>query len=235
MAVAGAVLLWAYKMNPFIVPLPFYPRLLTASVVCMALSFFVAYFALRAQGVGRAKFFLAFSSFASGTIFYEFVYHYAFGISLNGFLQDVTQIKAAHIIGLNVFLPYPVWFALMLLPLLAYRRMHLNRYFIGVLIFGFACFGLWLILGFPKFYNPKLNPSTILIAYILNSATKVLVIAPALLFLPVGSSRPRTEIVEESEFRASCHFHIGVSRRHMRGLSFVECYMLRCRNKLVIL
>ena len=166
----------------------------------MTLSFFVAYFGLRAQKVGREKFFLALASLASGAIFYEYVYHYAFGISLSGFIQDVTQIKPAHIIGLSISLPYTVWFALMLSPLLGYRRMHLNKYFIGVLIFGFACFGLWLILGFPKFYNPRLTPSTILIAYILNSATKVLVMAPALLFLPVSSSRPQlqTEIVEKT-------------------------------------
>ena len=177
-------------MNPFIVPLPFYSRLLTASVVCMALSFLVAYFSLRAQRVGREKFFLALFSFASGTIFYEYVYHYAFGISLNEFLQDVVQIKAAHIIGFRVYLPSLVWFALMLSPFLAYRRMHLNKYFIGVLIFGFACFGLWLVIGFPQFYNPRLTQSTILIAYILNSASKALVIAPALLFLPVSRSEP---------------------------------------------
>jgi hypothetical protein len=197
----------------------------------MTLSFFVAYFGLRAQRIGREKFFLALFSLASGTIFYEYVYHYAFGFSLNEFLQDVTQIKAAHIIGLRVYLPSVVWFALMLSPLLAYRRMHLNKYVIGVLIFGFACFGLWLILGFPQFYNPRLTTSSILIAYILNSATKVLVIAPALLFLPVSSSRPQAEIVEKSARRKTgCRFQFRGARYHIRGLSFREYCMLRCRK-----
>ena len=99
----------------------------------------------------------------------------------------------------NSTFPFSWALILVILPLFfAYKRMRLNKYFLIALLGGLGIFIAWILVGFPQFFAagwcsnwigchsviPYASQAKILVAYLANSFSKLLMLAPALLFLP---------------------------------------------------
>ena len=150
----------------------------------------------------------------SGIWLYEIVYHYSYGPESNLiFIQELDRLNPFEIFFnssscYNV-LPAPatacnsvfpiLWsLVIVLLPFTAYKRMRLNRYFFIAFIGGLGIFVIWILMGYPQYFAPgwcskwtactslvSYSPqSKTLVGYLANSFSKLLILAPALLFLP---------------------------------------------------
>ena len=190
-------------------------RILYASVLMVAGSFFIPYLSLRKQKVKREEsLFIGLLCVASGIWLYEIVYHYSYGPEpLSLFVSELGRIdffgiffNSSSCYNILPVLPascdsvFPIIWSLIIisLPLLAYKRMRLNKYFLTALFGGVGIFVIWILVGFPQFFAPgwcsnwtgctsliSYTPQErTIVAYLANSFSKMLMLAPALLFLP---------------------------------------------------
>jgi hypothetical protein len=168
-------------------------------------AFLISYFSLKRQRVGKEAFFLSLCSLASGIWLYEIGYHYAYGPNLEQIILDASRIDfsgTSH----GSYSVFPLLWSIMmiLLPFAGYRFMRVNWFFFFAFVGGFVVFALWILLGFPQFFAPGYSSSftgyrdvivypnsyRTLVGYLANSFSKLLVIAPALLFVPKASMTP---------------------------------------------
>ncbi len=185
----------------FVAPIP-NASILYAAILGMAGAFFITYFSLRKQKVGKESFFLGLCSLASGIWLYELVYHYAYGPNLEQIVLDFERIDfsgTSH----GSYSVFPLmWSVIMiLLPFAGYRWMRVNWYFFIAFFGAFGFFIVWILMGFPQFFAPGWcsswtgckdiisypNSDRALVGYLGNSFSKLLVVAPALLFVPKAS------------------------------------------------
>jgi len=184
------------KMNLsqiFLVP---HSSMLYGSLFSMIAAYLISYFSLRKKKMGNEALFLSLGSLASGIWLYELVYHYAYGSTLSQFLLDAQRIDISGTTG-GVF-PLAWAIIMILLPFAGYKWMSVNWFFIGATVAGFSFFVLWILVGFPQFDHvdwssawtnykqviPIPEQSRLVVAFVLNSLSKILVCAPALLFFP---------------------------------------------------
>jgi hypothetical protein len=192
-------------MNLFLFPFTDNNKLLTVSVVCLAAAFLITLHSFWKRGLKARGFFYGVAVVISGSTFYDIVYHYAFG-SRNWGLEITTDLKMINSngSGRNIDL---LWMLMMCsVPLIGYEYMHLNRWFWFTVGLGFAGFVLWILAGYPQFFQPaycsafthcenilipQMNSSAdrVFVGYVFNSFTKVLLLAPALLFYPRRASK----------------------------------------------
>ncbi|HVA83262.1 MAG TPA: hypothetical protein VNF06_03805 [Candidatus Aquilonibacter sp.] len=173
-----------------------YGQVLYASVISYILAFLVAIHFLNKKKVGRERYFIGLYAVVSGVWLYELVYHYLFpGQSV---ISDFLSFT------INISSTFPlIWGILMMaLPLIAYKYMRINLYFLAAIAVSMLFFLIWYLIGFPQFISPEwypINPpyivliplqyahtSNYLITFwgsLLNSLSKLLDIVPALLFV----------------------------------------------------
>lgn len=173
----------------------------------MAGSLLLSYFLLRKQAVARSEaFFFSLASMVSGIWLYEIVDHYAYGPEpLSIFIRELERIDfSGTSYGSHSIFPL-LWSLIMIsLPLSARKYMRVNRYFLFTFVGGLGVFAVWILLGFPQFFEPNWCSSWIphcyaeisypssdrvLVGYLANSVSKLLVLSPALLFVPRAKSR----------------------------------------------
>jgi hypothetical protein len=150
----------------------------------------------------------------SGIWLYEIAYHYSYGPETHSiFFQELSRLNPFEIFFnasscYNLF-PVPamacnsvfplLWsLVIVLLPFIAYKRMRFNKYFFIAFIGGLGIFVIWILMGYPQYFAPGWcsnwtacssfvsypSQSRILVGFLANSFTKLLILAPALLFLP---------------------------------------------------
>jgi hypothetical protein len=169
--------------------------LLFASLMAIIGSYGLAYHALRIRGLGFERFFVSLAASVSGIWLYEIVYHYIWavgaGISMTVLWKDLVY-ASTNTDGVR----FPLLWSLMMLalPFVVYREMRVNRYFLAILVISGLFFIIWSGLGFPQFFSTLPPPGFnrlrftenanlwTVAGYIFNSTTKVLNLAPALLF-----------------------------------------------------
>lgn len=210
--------------NIFLLPISS-ARILYASVFMVAGSFFISYFSLRKQKARKEEtVLLSLLTVASGIWLYEIVYRYSYGPEpLSVFIRELGRIDFFGIFFnsnscYNVLPVLPascdsvfplVWsLIIVLLPLFAYKRMRLNKYFLIAFVGGFSIFVVWILMGFPQFFAPGWcsnwtgcsslisypSQARTLVGYLANSFSKLIMLAPALLFLSKSKQKEATII-----------------------------------------
>ncbi|MDH2901069.1 MAG: hypothetical protein PXY39_08855 [archaeon] len=170
--------------------------LLYASVISYALCFTLTFFFIHRQNVNLVDR-LAYSilSTLAGIIFFEFAWHYGFGISLAQIAKDSSFL------GNNGWVTFPLdWYILILATLFVGRKyMEVNKSLIIVcLISGILMFA-WIGSGYPQDFPPPWTANyfpiyqtfhvvytnqAMIIEYsrIFNSITKIIAVIPAFFF-----------------------------------------------------
>jgi len=169
---------------------------LYASVICYSLCFTLTLFFLHRQNV---KFLdrIAYSilSMLSGIIFFEFAYHYGFGISIAQLSKDFSFLSN------NGWVSFPLdWYLLVLVPLFIGRKyMAVNKSLIVyTLASAIVMFG-WIGSGYPQDFPPPwtanyapiyeafhvvYSSSAMIVEYsqLFNSFSKLIAVVPAFFF-----------------------------------------------------
>lgn len=164
--------------------------LLPASIVAYASCYALAFVFLLKRRVNLIESgFIALATMFSGVILYEIVYHYGFG--LGPIYSDFTDLDIQFVNPLHPQFPLLFSISIVASPLIAWRYIRLNRVLLVFVLVSAVLFATWVEIGYPQYtWGGDLGT----VGYWLNSATKVLAIAPAFLFLPPRQqSRPAEE------------------------------------------
>jgi len=170
---------------------------LTSSVLVYGVTFVLAEFFLRRQGVGYERYFYALASVVSGIWLQQGLYHFGY-----------AEARSPHEVASTLFTlnfnfntsasTYPLYWNLIMisLPFAAYKYMRLNRYFVLTTLISGTIYLLWVYVGYPQFFAVGWFPSSPIIlpllsssesavrmsGYIFNSAFILVALLPALLF-----------------------------------------------------
>jgi hypothetical protein len=119
----------------------------------------------------------------SGLWLYEVMYHYLWGTSLGTLKYDFSNLSIVVYPGW----PFPIYFAVAMIffPFLKREYISLNKPLVAMFSLSLAVFTLLPLFAHAQ-YNSANDPTTAIIAYWMNSITKIVVVVPAFLFCHIG-------------------------------------------------
>ena len=197
-------------------PLPSYlfygPDILWASVGLSLSSVILTFHFLQLQRVAiLERSLISFDVLFSGVWLFEIFYHYGWNTPfslpwLNGLWLDLVTINVS--LGASSVATFPLVFSLFVVstPLIAYRYITINKAFIIVSVVSVVAFVTWVLLGYQQFwclceyksvfgfYFPDSQIEWI--GYVMNSISKLFIVAPAFLFYPSAPWLTRQRIVD---------------------------------------
>ncbi len=178
LALALAGIVYALAFRTFFVG----SGVLVASLVGPSLAIVVASRGLRAQEVGSERIFVGLSSAVSGVWLFEILYHYGWSGTFSSLSANLLTFNIDT--GMGNYFPLPWAIIMVVLPAVAYRRMHINATFLLLLLGTLIGFWGWTNAGYPQF---TYSGSYAVEGAVYNTVTKLLVcLLPASLFLPFG-------------------------------------------------
>jgi hypothetical protein len=170
-----------------------------ATLTSSMLAFLLVSRALRSRAGSFERVFTSLIVVVSGIWLYEITYHYAYGSTLQYFFVNLTtfgQFSNLSTLGSEPFQFFPLPWGLVMvsLPLVGFRFMSLNKWFVICIASSAVLFAVWISMGYPQwvypglFFGPriiKVSPdSTVFYGRILTSVTKLAVkLIPASLFI----------------------------------------------------
>jgi hypothetical protein len=180
---------------------------LTSAVIVYGLSFILAEFFLRRQGVGFERYFIAVACVVAGIWLVQGLYH--FGFAQARMPSEIANVILTFNFNFNTSAAtYPLYWNLLMvsLPFAGYKYMNLNKFLVLTTVIGGAIYLLWINVGYPQFFAPQWFPDSAiglplvphstsgieLSGYIFNSTFTVVALLPALLFYKKPEANPPT-------------------------------------------